>query len=223
MSEEPASKRSGAAGPARWREGIQGARGAWRGSGMKREESRRGMTLIEILVVITIIGILASIMVPVAGKAKKTAQKRRAQAEMQGIKVAVLQFQADHRYMPWPPERRGAMDVQVGADMWAVDEATQVPVMELLTGNNPLKKIYLQIPEKSRRLKAQPDEDPLPMRFVDPWGQHYVIGLDRNLDGAVTVANTDVAWNGKTVMEKVLVYSPGPPGEAEPLKTFDVP
>lgn len=173
-----------------------------------------GFTLIEILVVIAIIAILASILVPVAGKAFETSKKRRAVAEMNSIKVAALQFQSDHRYMPWPG------DPKVGPDMWAIDEATQLPVMDLLTGSNAMQKIYLQIPEKSR--KQTPNEQNPPMRFLDPWGQHYVTGLDRNLDGSVVVANTGVAgWDGKAVAERVLVFSPGPPGANDPLKTFD--
>ena len=161
---------------------------------------KAGFTLIEILTVIAIIAIVAAILIPVAGGAKETSLKRRAQTEMQGIKVAVMQFQADHRYMPWP----GA--VKVGEDMWATDLATQKPVMEMLTGENPLKKIYLQIPEKSRLSAGS-------QVFVDPWRQPYQVGMDRNLDGA---------WNGKMVMEKVLVYSPGPPGKSKPMKTFDL-
>jgi len=88
-------------------------------------------------------------------------------------------------------------------------------VMDLLTGNNALKKGYLQIPEKSR-----PEDKS--MVFLDPWRQPYVIGMDRNLDGAVLVANAP-PWNGATVTEKVLVYSKGPTGKNEPMKTFDVP
>lgn len=177
---------------------------------MKTRNQARGFTLIEILAVIAIIAIVVSILIPVAGGAKKTAQKRRAQTEMQSIKMAAMQFYEEHRYMPWPDK------VKVGDDKWATDSIAQGSVMDLLTGNNPLKKTYLQIPEKSRPADKS-------MVFVDPWGQPYQIGMDRNLDGAVVVSGTGVAeWDGKTVMERVLVFSPGIPDEKEPLKTFDV-
>lgn len=172
----------------------------------KVHPDRGGFTLIEILAVIAIVGILAAIIVPVAGGAKETALKRRAAAEIQSIKVAVMQFQDDHRYMPWPGEPK------VGEDRWTTGEADQEPVMELLTGTNAMRKLYLQVPEKSRRGAS--------LVFYDPWGQPYQIGMDRNLDGAVRVSGTGV-WDGQTVMEKVLVFSPGPPGKSKPLKSFD--
>ena len=89
-------------------------------------------------------------------------------------------------------------------------------VMDLLTGNNPLKKVYLQVPEKSRPADKS-------LVFVDPWGQPYLIGMDRNMDGAVDVAGTGLSdWDGQKVMERVLVCSPGIPDKDEPLKTFDI-
>ncbi len=188
---------------------------------MKTRAENHGFTLIEILVVIAIIAILASILVPVAGRAKETALKRRAALEMQSIKVAAMQFYDDHRYMPWPGTP------MVGPDQWAKDAATQAPVMELLTFSNKMKKIYLQVPEKSQRKVGSS------IAFVDPWGQPYQIGMDRNMDGQVLVQVTATnpgdqetpTWNTKKVMEKILVYCPGPPPRSKPapMKTFDVP
>lgn len=167
-----------------------------------------GFTLIEILAVIAIVAIVAAIMIPLAGGARATALNRRAALEMQSIKTAVIQFHDDHRYMPWPG------DPKVGTDRWTTGAADQQQVIELLTGDNALNKAYLQIPEKSRPASGA-------MVFIDPWGQPYQIGMDRNMDGAVQIQGTGT-WDGRTVMEKVLVYSPGPPGKGKPLKTFDV-
>ena len=187
----------------------------------KPRANRGGFTLIEILTVIAIVAILASILVPVAGKARKSALKKRAMVEMNSIKVAALQFVGDHRYMPWPATIVSDRPIWIGDDMGtaADDGLDQLPVMELLTGNNAMKKVYLQIPEKSR-----PANNPASMIFNDPWGQPYRIKLDRNLDGAVL---PDARFGGDYVKEKVLVYSLGDPSddleEQKKLKTFDLP
>jgi prepilin-type N-terminal cleavage/methylation domain-containing protein len=178
-----------------------------------------GFTLIEILVVIAIIGILASILIPVAGNASKTAKKRRAMLEMNAIKVAVMEFQRDHKYMPWgDPDNKNQS--RVGNDEWVDNDQELENVMRWLTGENPMKKAYLTIPEKSQ------DKDN-PLIFVDPWGQYYRIGLDRNLDGAMLPNDPDGLFGGSEyVREKVLVYSLGPETPATAataLKTFDVP
>lgn len=186
----------------------------------KPRANRGGFTLIEILTVIAIVAILASILVPVAGMARKSAMKKRATVEMNSIKVAALQFLGDHRYMPWPAAIVADRPIWIGDDMWtsAVDGSDQLPVMDLLTGNNAMKKVYLQIPEKSR-----PANNPASMIFNDPWGQPYRIGLDRNLDGAVLPDAT--FGGGDFVKERVLVYSLGDPKDSPriPLKTFDLP
>ena len=184
---------------------------------MKMRNRKNGFTLIEILTVIAIIAILAAILVPVAGKARETALRRRAAAEMNSIKVAVVQFQSDHRYMPWG-DPANKTEARVGVDVWTTEVSNHELLMRWLTGENPLKKISLQIPEKSR-----PEDKSLV--FNDPWKKPYMVGLDRNLDGAVTVVGSESSWDNKTVMERVLVYSKGDP-ETDPLKrlkTFDVP
>lgn len=173
-----------------------------------------GFTLIEILVVIAIVGILASILVPAAGKAFQAAKKRRAVTEMNSIKVAAMEFYRDHHYMPWPGVVIQTRKIFIGEDMWTAGDSDQEEVMRFLTGENPMKKVYLQIPEKSRPSQAS-------MVFNDPWDQPYRIGLDRNLDGAVLPDAT--SGGGDYVKERVLVYSLGDPtvSPAVPMKTWD--
>lgn len=193
---------------------------------MKTGNRKRGFTLIELLVVIAIIAILAAIIIPTGDAAGKAALKRRAAMEMNSLKTAILQFQADHKYMPWPPE--GAQKARVGEDKWALTIEEQSAVIGYLTTSNAMNKNYLQLPDKSR------PEDGSDL-FLDPWSSreldkrsewtYYAIGMDRNMDGAVTVAGSEVSeWDGKTIRERVLVFPLGDP-ETNPdkkLKTFDV-
>lgn len=170
------------------------------GDGTMRKD---GFTLIELLVVVAIIGILAGILVPLAGKGSASAKARKASMEAQGLVVAVSQFHDDHHYMPWT--EKGAA---VGADKWA--ETDDTAWMDVLQGKNAKKKNYLS---------AKTDEDGA-MR--DPWGNAYRVGMDRNLDGRV--AETLPGGKGRTAPCTVAVVSFGADGEygtEDDVTTFD--
>lgn len=163
-----------------------------------------GFTLVEMLVVVAIIAILAGILVPAVNGGLKSAKKRRAEVECQSIETAVRQFHSDFRYMPW-----GKYDEKkkMGNDQWAEDTANQKNVMSFLQGSNVLQKAYLEIPDSGKGDGV----------FYDPWGNPYVVGMDRNGDG-------QLKWNGKTYKLAVMVYSYGPDGKdgtTDDILSFD--
>ena len=173
-----------------------------------------GFTLVEMLVVVAVIAILAAILIPSVGGARKSAAKRKAELECNSIKVAVEQFFSDFKYMPWgeQDDARG----RVGADQWTDDASSQKAVMAFLRGENKLGKAYLEISSRDSKASASSDDDE--GVFYDPWKNPYRIGLDRNLD-------QQVAYGGKTYKARVLVISAGPDGEPDTdddIRTFDL-
>lgn len=158
---------------------------------------KQGFTLVELLVVMTIIALLAGITVPLVANAYKSSKIRRAELEMQSIRTAVLQFQSDHRYMPWPYQGTTAKPIWVGADV-ATAVGTQTNVIGKLTGDNALKKVYLEVPEGSRNADDE---------FVDPWGVPYAIALDRDLSDTIEVKTAPFI---DVITTKVAVASSGP-------------
>ena len=63
---------------------------------------RRGFTIIEILVVIVVIGILASLMLPAIGRAKTSAQRTRCVSNLGGLARGLISFAGDNRgRLPW--------------------------------------------------------------------------------------------------------------------------
>ena len=179
--------------------------------------SASGFTLVEMLVVVAIIAILASILIPSVGAAQKSAKKRKAELECNTIKTAIESFFSDFKYMPW--EEGSGKGQFVGADKWAEDAESQKAVMAFLRGENKLGKAYLEVSSRDSKASADADDEGV---FYDPWKNPYRIGIDRNLD-------QQIEYKGKTYKARVLVISLGPDGEEydgsgkdDDIRTFDL-
>ena len=61
---------------------------------------RGGFTVVEILVVITVIAILAAMLIPVVGGAMRRANEFAIQSEMTQLDMAIEQFKNDNGFYP---------------------------------------------------------------------------------------------------------------------------
>ena len=155
---------------------------------------RNGFTLIEMLVVIAIIAALASIIIPLATGAADRAKAKKAQNDAHALKVAVKEFHKDHHYMPYQATGKAV----VGDDKWVkTDDKDWV---EIIQGKNAMKKGYFN---------GKVDENG---KFLDPWGNPYWVGLDRNMDGYVDGAGGPSGGSGKIIRDTVGVLSAGEDG-----------
>jgi prepilin-type N-terminal cleavage/methylation domain-containing protein len=60
----------------------------------------KAFTLVELLVVITIIGLLMSLLLPVAWAAQRAARRATCSQQLHGIGIAMVHYAASHRYYP---------------------------------------------------------------------------------------------------------------------------
>jgi len=91
---------------------------------------RHGFTFIELLVVVTIVGLLSSIAVPRYRLMKQRAQATNVLADLQVVRVAVLNYYADYQEFPQeaaagvaPPNLQKYLPVGFGfqRETWSMD------------------------------------------------------------------------------------------------------
>lgn len=77
---------------------------------------RRAFTLIELLTVIAVIGILASILIPTVGAAKKAANKAKTKAQYVGWANALQNFKSTYGYYPTIFSAQGELDISQNSE-----------------------------------------------------------------------------------------------------------
>ena len=86
----------------------------------KKRNHAVGFTLVEMLVVIAIIGVLASILLPVIARAKTKAKVAATKVQMADIEQAITTYKIDYSRFPVPKEypRNEFGDVTVGGGIF---------------------------------------------------------------------------------------------------------
>ena len=119
---------------------------------------RFGFTLIEMLVVTTMIGLLMTMSVMSASKARMLARKTKAEAELREMVNAWLQYQSF--YGQWPSVAKGKIDTPV-------DEKMLGPIIDPANNENPLGVVFFNADTENGK------------KFLDPWGHPYRVSFDR--------------------------------------------
>jgi prepilin-type N-terminal cleavage/methylation domain-containing protein len=173
-----------------------------------------GMTLIEILVVISIIALLAGMIVPAVGRAKVRATIAKAKVEMNDIKGAISAYRADYSLLPASPTANSMTRDQVygtrgvlGYSGLAVTngfgyEESNAELILILTASstnqfpgavNPVNESNARNTKKTSYLNAKQNSGTGPglgydAVYRDPWGNPYIVTLDLNYDDYVQPA-----------------------------------
>ena len=158
--------------------------------------SKRGFTLVELLVVIVIIAILASLAVPVTNKVMEMANTTRTKAVMKDLQVAIGHFRTEYNRFPVDlTGTSGGDDI----DPIITDDTTPlISVLMAMTDPNAggpnlnprgIKFIDLAIAKNGQSFGIV---DPSGgtgaggnVRLLDIWGLPYRIMLDTNLDNRI--------------------------------------
>jgi prepilin-type N-terminal cleavage/methylation domain-containing protein len=182
---------------------------------MKRTRSAApSFTLVEILVVVSIIGLLAGLAVPAVGGALASARKAKVSAMAQQVRLALVQFNTEYGYFP-----TNGMINGVGS--------TTADLALILTGGssaaatnaNPRRVAFLEVPNDFTLSAAGNLSNRglvTPMRFYKTGQSNLSLSVDHDYDGRVAT-NTGGQQN---LNASVAVWFPDPSATNKVIGTW---
>lgn len=177
--------------------------------------SRAGFTLLELLIVITIIAILASIVLAVFGSVQNRARKVQAVNDMRSTNTAMISYYTDYQHYPLnsvqllavangdgdtiygdPGPNPGQNPLYTSADLFNILRAVADNKNNQNNICNPNQTVYwsgafAKSPTKPREgITTQDVTLPngnkiLKGSLVDPWGNCYIVFIDADKSGEV--------------------------------------
>ena len=178
-------------------------------------------TLIELLIVIVIIAILASVAFPVTALVMEQARKAEAKNEVTNLVNAIKMYDLEYGKLPFQAGEGGESDLEMDTFQ---DNIISVLAGYNVDGLNPRLKPFYE-GKTAKNSDAQKPAGGLfgsdeQLQLADPWGNEYFITIDSNYDNIIQ----DLPGSeGDDVRTKVAVWTKGKidaSGEEEPIKKW---
>jgi len=173
-----------------------------------RPAPTRGFSLLELMVVVTIIGILLSILFPAGQAVLERMRKTQAQKTCTELRTALMSYYSQYKRFP-------ALTSSSSGGDTTVDTSTNSGLMGKLMGDNSQGTLFYSEPRARTEGRAgmwYENGDISTAALYDPWGNTYRVTFDSNYDNRISVPHP--SGSGKEVIfQSVGVWSLGPDGE----------
>ena len=179
--------------------------------------SRKGYTLVEILVVIAIIAVMAAVAYPIIMRQMESGNVAKAKSAARDLDTAIDTYAKDNSNMlPLPdgvtadPDADGALNTMTDSNFVQILMGAQDGV------NNPRGKRYFEAPTANSAgeygivFGTDANGDAAIEGLADPWGRGYFVMLDYDADGIVNPNSIDGSFEDREVQALSAVLSLGP-------------
>jgi prepilin-type N-terminal cleavage/methylation domain-containing protein len=142
-----------------------------------------GFTLVELLVVISIVGLLAGLMTVAIPRAMEAGKKAKVKGELTAIVAAVKAYKQE--YGRWPVAKSQMDSVADEYNSWygpPTTESESKDLMRILSGDMTVQKDGQTMNPKGVRFLEGAKTDGT---FQDPWGNQYCVKMDTNDSGGL--------------------------------------
>ena len=151
-------------------------------------------TLVELLVVISIIGLLAGLAVPAINGALKSAKKSEVAAVAQSIRTAIIAWNSE--YGTWPTNGLS------GSGYFETSTTFLTMMTTTNSTNNPRGIIFLEVPAKFTNSSGLVT----PTGFIKGSQPNFRFAIDNDGDGALS----GVGFENTSLRTAVAVWAPDP-------------
>ena len=166
---------------------------------------KKGFTLVEMLVVITILGILMAMMIPAAGMILKRAKVAQAKSDAGVVASVMLKYFSEYNRVP------GFYVDETKAGNPHLTDKNWVEVMSPTPGGIPNKDNVKRVIFFEGGGGSLGDEkSEFPGAFIDSWGKLYEYQVDEDRDG-----NIDHPNGGNAIRARSIAWSGGPDGKTD--------
>ena len=142
-----------------------------------------GFTLVELLVVISIVGLLAGLVTVGVPRAMEAGKKAKVKGELTAIVAAVKAYKQE--YGQWPVAKSKMDAVADEYSSWygpPTTESESKDLMRILSGDMTVQKDGQTMNPKGVRFLEGAKTDGT---FQDPWGNQYCVKMDTNDSGGL--------------------------------------